>query len=114
MGAIETVGFAAVAVASAVAAPRTAGWTGDTPRGAVAVSEVVIYVLFTAGCAWVTWGFARGRSRAWTPFLLVQAFTLASAWPLVRSDQWGYTLGGAAAGVAALVGGFSAVRVYRR
>lgn len=109
-GAAETVGLVIVAVASAVTAPSSRGWTSDTSRAAVAVSEVLVYVLFAAGCCWVTWAFGQGKPRAWTPFALMQAFAAICAWPLLQSDQRGYVIGGAFAAAAAVLGLVSAAR----
>ena len=110
-GLAQTLGLVLVAVGSAVSAPRTRGWTADTSRLSVAISEVLVYLLFAAGCAWLTWGFAKARPRAWTPFLLLQAFAVVCAWPLVQSDQPGYVVAGALTAVAAASGITSAVLV---
>ncbi len=112
-GAAQTLGLLLIAVGSAMSAPRTRGWTADTSRIGVAISEVVIYVLFAAGCAWLTWGFATSRPRAWTPFVLIQAFAIICAWPLVRSDQAGYVVAGVLTAVAAGLGIGSALAVRR-
>lgn len=102
----EAAGLAAVAVSALVAAPHTTGWTSDVPRARVAASEVVIYLLFAAGVSWLGLRVLRGRGRVWTPFVLIQAFALIAAWPMMTSDLRGYQLAGAltiAVGVAGLV-----------
>lgn len=109
----ESAALVAVAVSALLAAPHTTGWTSDVPRSRVAASEVVVYLLFAAGVAWLGLRVLRGEGRVWTPFALVQVFALISAWPMLTSDLSGYQVAGAAT-LAAGVGGLVTAALWVR
>ncbi|MGB8021984.1 MAG: hypothetical protein WCF04_12205 [Candidatus Nanopelagicales bacterium] len=56
----------------------------------MAVAEIATWAIVVAGLALVWLGLARRRLVARTPFLLVQAFALVTAWPFVSSDLAAY------------------------
>jgi len=114
VGVVEVLALVGLTVAAALAAPTTSGWTSGTSKGHMAISEVVVYLLFAAGVATVTWFFWHEHARAWTPFSLVQAFALVAAWPLVQSDVQGYRLAGISVMALALIGLGAAIQVMRR
>jgi hypothetical protein len=114
VGVVEVLALVGLTVAAALAAPTTSGWTSGTSKGHMAISEVIVYLLFAAGVAAVTWFFWHAHARAWTPFSLVQAFALVAAWPLVQSDVQGYRLAGIGVMALALIGLGAAIQVMRR
>ena len=78
---------------------QTSGLAGTTELAwPVLVGLLLVFGLLVGT---VTWGVWRRRSAARTPFFLVQAFTVVSAWQLASSDTtWVRVAGFAAIAVA--------------
>ena len=87
-----------------VGAVSMTGRTSGISQGVVPGATVALWALAVLALGLVTWGLARRRRVAHTPFLLCQAFALVVAWPLVRSGSALDTAAGVVLAGAAVAG----------
>lgn len=68
--------------------------------------EILVYAMFAALMAWLTWGLWKASPLARTPFLVAQVFAVIIGYTVLAGDGWVTTV----AGVALMaVGGVGAI-----